>query len=189
MAGATNNGVSTDWVVIVNAPTNGAFAVDGNVLVSFARTGDQGAAGAFSGAAIFANENHVLASGVATDLQYDQTAYNVGGYVTGTGLAGNRYYFTVPATGKYLITATVAFFSTNPAVGHRRLSLVNDSRSIEFNRVTALPVVGEQFWMQFHSIVNAAATDTFRLQYYQDSGANIFVYGGSQYMNITRLGT
>ena len=26
MAGATNNGVSTDWVVIVNAPTNGAFA-------------------------------------------------------------------------------------------------------------------------------------------------------------------
>lgn len=176
-------------LTVAHVSSNGAFAVDGNVLVSFARTGDQGAAGAFSGAAISADSNEVLASDVLTDVQYNQSRYDVGGYITGTGGVGNRYYFTVPATGKYLITATVAFFSTNPAVGHRSLVLVNDIRSVEFDRVTALPITGADYWMQFSTVVNAAVTDTFRLQYYQNTGASIFVYGGSPSMRITRLGS
>ena len=142
-------------LTVAHVSSNGAFAVDGNVLVSFARTGDQGAAGAFSGAAIYVDSNEVLASDVLTDVQYNQSRYDVGGYITGTGGVGNRYYFTVPATGRYLITATVAFFSTNPAVGHRSLVLVNDIRSVEFDRVTALPITGADYWMQFSTVVNA----------------------------------
>ena len=172
-----------DLISATAASTVARLAVgsDAQILVadSTAATGLKWATPAsgstFAGCSVYSSSNQSIANGVTTDITYDTENFDVGGY---HDTSTNTARITIPAgkAGKYLFTFNGEFASS--ATGYRTYKIrKNGSATISY--VQTVGASGSGTAMSVTGIDDAAVSDYYTVNVYQNSGGNLNFAGGS----------
>ena len=169
-----------------DTPARLAVGTDGQVLTadSTTATGLKWAASSstptFIGTKIYNTTDQAISTGTWTSITYNSETLDSDGFHS---TSSNTSRITIPTGkgGKYIFTLIASF--ANNGTGDRRIALAKNGTRLVYCLFT--PNSTNYTYMNYSTVVSAAAADYFEVQVYQSSGGNLNAVGGSDLTDFT----
>lgn len=135
----------------------------------------------FSGARATLTADEVIPNNTETAIPWDAVDYDTDSY---WAASPNPTRFTVPTTGKYLVTGHIQFDPNNSGV--RRLSVYVDGTRVNAHLGTA-NLTGFAAWLTIAHVQELTAGQYVEIYAYQDSGGDLNVDLTRSHATITKM--